>query len=67
MIVLLSDRGDVREEDCGAEEEVEGFQKEAEVQHEGVDDRSLERGPAEVIRLEDGVAGKGVAEVLGIY
>ena len=52
----------MREEDCGAEEEVEGFQKEAEVQHEGVDDRSLDRGPAEVVRLEDGVAGKGEAE-----
>ena len=47
---------------CGAEEEVEGFQKEAEIQHEGVDDRSLDRGAAEVVRLEDGVAGKGEAE-----
>ena len=58
----VGDSSDVGEEDSGAEEEVEDLQEETEVQHKGVDHRPLDGGTAEVVRLEDGVAGKGEAE-----
>ena len=52
----IGDRYDVWEKDCGADDEIVGLQEEAEVDHEGVDHCLLDRGPAEVVTLEDRVA-----------
>ena len=58
----IDNREDIREEDSGAEDEVLEFQEKAEVDHQGVNHRPLDRGPAEVVPLEDGVADYGETE-----
>ena len=58
----FDDWDNVGEEDCRAEDDVVGLQEEAEVDHKAVDHRPLDRCPAEVVALEDGVAGHGEAE-----
>ena len=58
----ISDREAVGKEEGGADDQVEGFQEEAEVDNKGVGNRPLDRGSAVVVPLENGVAGQGEAQ-----